>query len=72
MESRLAFLKALQTCFCPKTAFTSPPWSGHLLLFTLLKPVSLPATLINTLLCALRSMPLQMLLHKPLSLQEGW
>ena len=25
MESRLAFLKALQTCFFPKTAFTSPP-----------------------------------------------
>ena len=67
MESRLAFLKALRTCFCPKIAFTSPSWSGHLLLFTL----SLPAALINTLLCALRSMPLQMLLHESLSLQEG-
>ena len=71
MESSLAFLKALQTCFSSKTVFTSPPWSSHLLLFTLLKPMSLPAVLINSLLCALRSMPLQMLFHKPLTLQEG-
>ena len=68
MESRLAFLKALQTCFFPKTAFTSPPWSGRLLLFTLLKSMSLPAALLNTQLCALRSMPY---CTKPLSLQGG-
>ena len=55
MESSLALLKALQTCFSSKTGFTSSPWSGCLLLFTLLKPMSLAAELINTLLCALRS-----------------
>ena len=47
-----------------EAASTSTPQLVLLLLFTLLKPMSLPAALINTLLCALRSMPLQMLLHK--------
>ena len=67
MESRLAFFKAIQIYFFfPKTASTSFPWLVPLLLFTLLKPMSLPGALINTLLCALRLMPLQTLLHKNL------
>ena len=58
-----AFWKPHELAFA-KTASTSTPWLLTLLLSTLLKPTSLPAALINALLCALGSMPLQMSLHK--------
>ena len=47
-----------------EAASTSTPWLVPLLLFTLLKTMSLPAAYISTLLYALRSIPLQVFLHR--------